>query len=186
MGSRGPPRTPTAILKARGSWLVKHREETEPKPPRGRPTCPRWLKNEARAEWKRLVVLLDDMGVITKADGNALSRYCKLLERWKRMEAFIEENGETYQTMDRDGMPAGRQVYPQVKLAHELAVQLGRLEGEFGMTPASRSRVSVQDAAAVVFESAIDARKARFFPTAERQRARVTEEARRRAPLPPE
>ena len=185
MGQRGPPRTPTEILRMRGSPLA-NRNPDEPTPQRGRPKCPRWLKTPARREWNHLVKLLDEMGVLTKVDGNALARYCRLWARWRKMEEFIDEHGVVYATKDRNGKSAGFRAFPQVRIAEKLSVQLTRLEQEFGLTPASRSRVSVQDAATLVIESAIDARKARFFRPAERHRARVTEEARRRASLPPE
>ena len=102
------------------------------------------------------------------------------------MEDFIDQHGEVYATKDRDGKSAGFRAFPQVRIAEKLSVQLTRLEQEFGLTPAARSRASVQATAAVVIETAIDERKARYFMTAEQQRARVVEEARRRAGLPPE
>lgn len=80
----------------------------------------------------------------------------------------------------------GFRAFPQVGIAEKLSVQLTRLEQEFGLTPAARSRVSVQATAAVVIERVVDPRKARFFQRAEVERARVTEEARRRGTPPPE
>ncbi|MCH8251858.1 MAG: P27 family phage terminase small subunit [Planctomycetes bacterium] len=50
------------------------------------------------------------------------------------------------------------QQWPQVSIAHRLSQQLTKLEAEFGLTPASRSRISVQDT-----RPAYDADEARFF-----------------------
>jgi phage terminase small subunit len=59
MGLRGPQPTPTAILRARGSWLVNHRKD-EPQPEKGGPPCPRWLNKDARKIWKALIPQLPD------------------------------------------------------------------------------------------------------------------------------
>ena len=47
MGKRGPGKTPTAILKLRGSGLVPSRKG-EPKPKKERPRCPLWIRRKAR------------------------------------------------------------------------------------------------------------------------------------------
>ena len=92
MGSRGPLRTPTPILRARGSWLANHRSDDAPKPAHGRPTCPRWLKGEARKKWQQLMPLLEELGILAKLDGGALSRYAVLWQRWREMEIFLLKN----------------------------------------------------------------------------------------------
>jgi phage terminase small subunit len=75
MGRRGPAPTPTPLLKLRGSTLItKKRERAEVKGPEGRPDCPDWLKDDARAAWDYLVPQLETMGILTRIDGNALSR----------------------------------------------------------------------------------------------------------------
>ncbi len=79
MGKRGPKPTPTAVLKLRGSTLVTgRREAAEVQGPAGTPDAPEWLDEEARAAWDRIVPLLEGMGVLTRIDGNALARYCRL------------------------------------------------------------------------------------------------------------
>ncbi len=144
MGKRGPKPTPTAVLKLRGSTLVtKAREAREVKGPAGKPSCPKWLDAEAKAAWKHVVPLLVGMGVLTKIDGNALARYCRLWSRWRRAEAFLEEKGEMYTLRDDDGNVKCFQQWPQVAIANRLAQQLTRLEGEFGMTPSARARLQV-------------------------------------------
>ncbi len=57
MGSRGPAPTPTETLKARGSWRAKIRDG-EPEFKNGKPSCPKFLPAEARAEWRRQVKAL--------------------------------------------------------------------------------------------------------------------------------
>ena len=99
---RGPAPTPTKILELRGSKRAR-RNPNEPKPDKGRPRCPLWLKGNAKAEWKKLVEMTDRMGILTKVDGNALARYCRLWQRWRRSEDFIEEHGDQYPVKDKKG-----------------------------------------------------------------------------------
>lgn len=161
MGRRGPAPTPTALLKLRGSSLAsKRREIAEAHGPPGTPRCPPWLDKNAKAAWRHLVPLLDTMGVLTRIDGQALARYCRLWSRWRKMEAFIEEKGEMYPLRGDDGQVRCFQQWPQVAIANKLSQQLTRLEQEFGMTPSARARLEIVPR---VQEDATG--KARFFIT---------------------
>jgi P27 family predicted phage terminase small subunit len=145
MGRRGPAPTPTAILKLRGSTLVsKRRQKKEAQGPAGAPDQPDWLDDEARKMWDHLLPMLDGMGVLTRVDGNALARYCRLWSRWRKAEEFIDGKGEMYPLKDDKGSVKCFMQWPQVAIAHKLATQLTRLEQEFGMTPSARSRIPVQ------------------------------------------
>ena len=144
MGQRGPRPTPTAILKLRGSTLVTpEREASEVHGPAGTPDRPEWLDDQAKAAWDELAPLLEGMGVLTRIDGNALARYCRLWSRWRKMEAFIEEKGEMYPLRTEDGGVKCFQQWPQVAIANKLAQQLTRLEQEFGLTPSARTRIHI-------------------------------------------
>lgn len=144
MGKRGPRPTPTSVLKLRGSTLVTpEREASEVHGPTGTPDCPDWLDDQAKAAWDEIVPLLQDMGILTRIDGNALARYCRLWSRWRKMEAFIEEKGEMYPLRAEDGSVKYFQQWPQVAIANKLAQQLTRLEQEFGLTPSARTRIHV-------------------------------------------
>jgi len=98
------------------------------------------------------------MGVLTRIDGNALSRYCRLWARWRKAEAFIDQRGDMYPLKDESGKVRCFQQWPQVAIAGKLALQLTRLEQEFGMTPSARARIQP---APKTEESARG--KARFF-----------------------
>lgn len=82
------------------------------------------------------------MRVLTKIDANALARYCRTWSRWRTAEAFIEKNGEMYPLKDESGKIKYMQQWPQVAILHNLALQLTRLEQEFGMTPSARPRAA--------------------------------------------
>lgn len=144
MGKRGPRPTPTKLLQLRGSKLAtKDRLAKEAQGPEGLPEKPEWLDELAGRAWDYLVPLLQQMGVLTRIDGHALSRYCKLWSRWREAEAFIAKHGLMYPLKDDAGQPKCFQPWPQVSIANKLAQQLTRLEQEFGMTPSARSRLTL-------------------------------------------
>ena len=148
MGRRGPAPTPTTILKLRGSTLAtQRRQDAEVQGPAGTPDPPDWLDPDARAAWDHLVPMLVSMGVLTRIDGNALARYCRLFARWKKAEAFIDKHGDVYPLKDEHGHVKCLQPFPQVSTAAKLSQQLTRLEQEFGMTPSARARIPLSSAA---------------------------------------
>lgn len=141
MGKRGPKPTPTAILKARGSWRAKAREH-EPQPGRGVPRMPPWMMPEAKRIWQRLAPQLAAMGVLTTVDGDALTRYCQSLARWRRAQVILGRKGDTYSTKT----DAGHQVIkprPEVAIAGKLDGVLAKLEGQFGLTPSARAGLDI-------------------------------------------
>ena len=145
MGRRGPRPTPTPLLKLRSSTLVtKRREKREPQSASSAPRCPAWLDEQAKAAWRQLVPQLQAMRVLTKIDGNALTRYCRFWSRWRTAEEFITKNGDVYPLKDENGRIKCLMPFPQVSIANKLAQQLTRLEQEFGLTPSARTRIVVQ------------------------------------------
>jgi len=142
MGERGPRPTPTAILEQRGSDLVRDRRN-EPQPEKGHPDVPDWLDSDAKVIWHQVCTDLDSMGVLTKVDGGALARYCRLFVRWKQADKFIRDRGEMYPTKNKDGDVTSFQQFPQVGIVNKLSVELLKIEREFGLTPSSRARIQV-------------------------------------------
>lgn len=140
--TRGPRPTPTAILAARGSWRAKDRPN-EPVAERTTPAMPAMVMDEvAVAMWDNLVPMLDDMGVLTMSDGNALARYCCLYSKWFRAEEFLKKKTTlTYPVRDGNGNVRGFKPWPEAKLVLEYAGALLRLEQEFGLTPSARTTI---------------------------------------------
>lgn len=157
MGARGPRPTPAAILKARGTFRAdRHCDSAKPT---GRPTCPAWLNKDAKREFRRLVKLLGEMGLLGSIDANALARYATTWVRWRQAVAMIERGGEVVVYKDETGRV--KAVHPSAfnSIARSLADELSRLEQAFGMNPSSRSRIAVDPPApAAALEG-----KSRFF-----------------------
>lgn len=149
MGRRGPPPTPTALLKARGSWRASTREG-EPEP-EGELERPGWLPPEAAEVWDRLAAILDRMGVLSSSDELALARYCVIFAEWRALAVQIAEEGTLVRPLedavrDKRGRIRVRPLKrnPRLGVLLELQTELGRLEKEFGLTPAARTLVRTE------------------------------------------
>lgn len=143
MGARGRTKTPTAILKLRGSYYAD-RNPNEPVPIPGRPEKPDWVKGDWQdLEWDRLCTITDQMNVLSQADGNVLGRYVENLAMWKDTLDFIRQHGTTYPLKDARGRVCGFAKWPQVSTLFELEKILIKIEQHFGLTPSARSRIAV-------------------------------------------
>lgn len=115
----------------------------EPVPPPGEPEPPDFLDDRAKAIWTTLVPQLSAIGLARRIDGTDLARYCALLVRWIDSLEFIRKNGSHYVLRAENGRITGHKEFQQNRDLRWLGQQLIALEREFGMTPASRSRLQV-------------------------------------------
>jgi len=129
---------PTKIKILEGERNKNRINKHEPKPHHGRPTCPAPLSSAAKVEWKRIVPQLEEMGLISKIDRTELALYCQAYARWKKAEAVINEKGELYKTQSGNVITS-----PMLWVANKAMEQCHKFLTEFGMTPASRGRISV-------------------------------------------
>jgi P27 family predicted phage terminase small subunit len=110
----------------------------EPKP-KGRPTCPAWLADEAKREWRRLAPKLEEAGLATGVDADALARYCVAMTRWRQAEEELAASGGLLVKKTNGDIAPNPLVAVAVR-AMEVANKLGL---EFGLTPSSRTRIGV-------------------------------------------
>ena len=137
MATRGRKPKPTAIKLLEGNPGRRPLNEHEPVPPKATIKCPAWLEPEAKKEWKRLAPALESMGVLTSVDISAFAGYCQAYARWKEAEEFISQHGSIFQT------PSGYvQQVPQVSIAQQNLKIMQSFCTEFGLTPATRSRIA--------------------------------------------
>lgn len=138
MGNRtGPPPKPTALKVLQGNPGKRALPKNEPKPTAKVPACPMWLHPVAKKEWRRIVPELKRLGLLTCVDGAALEAYCQSYARWVEAEQLMLERGTTvFKT------PSGYlQQLPQVSIAQKYAALCKAFLTEFGLTPASRTRI---------------------------------------------
>ena len=136
MASRGRTPKPTAIKQLEGNPGKRQLNTNEPKPKQKAPTCPKWLDDEAKKEWKRLAKQMEQLGILTEVDMAAFAGYCQSYARWKEAEEFISKHGAIVKT------PSGYwQQVPQVSIAQQYMKPMTKFCEQFGLTPASRSRI---------------------------------------------
>jgi len=134
---RGRMPTPTAILEARGSPCAKPRLG-EPRLPVERPSCPRWLKGETRAEWNRQAKALESAGILARCDRALLAAYCEAWGEFVEAVRRLEADGYTT-TTDKGYTMAS----PWVAIKNRAVERLVKLADRFGFGPAARARLRV-------------------------------------------
>jgi P27 family predicted phage terminase small subunit len=87
--------------------------------------------------WRETAAFLNVSKVMTVADINHLILYCQTFADWRRDEAIVALDGRTVPT-DRGGM----QKHPLLAVISQNKALLNTLSQQFGMTPASRSKVT--------------------------------------------
>ena len=88
----------------------------------------------------QLSATLDGMGVASPDDQAALAMLASRLEEIETCTAVIEDNGRTYSTTATSGDRPMR-ARPEVAMRNESMRHAQSLLAEFGLTPATRSKV---------------------------------------------
>lgn len=90
------------------------------------PPAPKWMTDEARSEWKRIMPRLIEDRIITKADLTGIENYCVAVGRVREIEALFRVSGldKVLFGMQNRAMQTARQ-----------------LAAEYGLSPVSRARV---------------------------------------------
>ena len=151
MAQRGRKPKPTALKVLEGNPGRRPLNDKEPQPEKRALKCPSWLEPEAKKEWKRMARTLESMGILTQVDMTAFAGYCQAYARWKEAEEFITQHGTIVRT------PSGYwQQVPQVSIAQTYLKVMNRFAEQFGLTPASRSRIVADNAASGVVDEMED------------------------------
>lgn len=135
---RGRKPKPTAIKRVSGNPGKRPLPKNDVKPPRQLPRPTPILQGAARQEWWRIGRLLYDAGLLTKIDAPALTAYCQSYGRWCEAEEEIRRTGAVIKSSK--GQPM---ISPFLKVANIAWQQWTHMLVEFGMSPSSRSRVTV-------------------------------------------
>jgi len=129
----GRPRKPTQLKLIQGTAQPCRINPDEPKPDIDIPEIPHHLSKPARDEWRRITPILKSMGLISHMDLAELTMYCGAWGNYIAAENAMRRNG---------GMVVDGKVSPWVKISKESKLLAHKFLVEFGLTPASRTRVS--------------------------------------------
>jgi len=87
---------------------------------------------------------LQGVKLMTRADIDALARYCDTYEWHRKARDVLKKDGDTYPILNDGGEVKYIAQRPEVSIAHKLAQQLRQLEQDFGLNPSARSSLSVE------------------------------------------
>jgi len=134
---RGRKPSPFRLRVLDGTQSRPTRDVSQPRPEAKPPTCPQHLSPSAKAEWKRLVHELYDLGILTNLDRSTLAAYCQSYGRWVEAEQKLKETPALLK------MPSGYvQQNPWLTISSKQLELMHRYLGELGLSPVARARVS--------------------------------------------
>ena len=163
----GPARKPTALRLLENN-AGKNKDLINRAEPKYQPTTspPAWLTDsESLTIWNYIAPILFEQKVLTIADIQTLARYCDVYKQWFKLKGLVESAGmshpiyELKKVYDEIKHPDGRverktriekitigmRSYPHARQYKEFTELLLRLEQEFGLTPASRTKINAFD-----------------------------------------
>jgi len=91
---------------------------------------------EGRREWKKIVPLLLGLSVLSVIDGAALEGYCEAYSESRQAARIIRKEGLTVESSKGDTRP-----HPAVGIRDKAQKRMKSFLVEFGLTPASRTRI---------------------------------------------
>lgn len=136
----GPPKTPTHLALVKGNPSKRAVNKKEPKPPSGVPPVPKHLDKMGKYWFKRIGEELDAVGVMTTLDGKALELLIEAYSEYRQHCDVLTEEGYTYKTVSATGEDIVK-AHPAAVMKSDAWKRIRAMLSEFGMTPASRSKV---------------------------------------------
>ncbi len=136
---KGRKPKPTELKKLAGNPGRRPLNENEPKIRAGKPRCPGHLNDYAKGVWKRVAPLLYEAGLLTLIDRDMLAAYCIEVGRSIEAEEILKETSNVIRNSNNNLV-----VNPWVRIGDRARETYTRLAVEFGMSPSSRSRVTVE------------------------------------------
>lgn len=136
----GPPKTPTHLALVKGNPSKRAVNKKEPKPPSGVPPVPKHLDKMGKYWFKRIGEELDAVGVMTTLDSKALELLIEAYTEYRQHCDVLTEEGYTYKTVSATGEDIVK-AHPAAVMKSDAWKRIRAMLSEFGMTPASRSKV---------------------------------------------
>lgn len=139
-----------------GANKLREKCAAEPQAGKGLPECPSHLKGRAREAWDSWVRDLEDMELDRRPDGQMLEGACVAYHRAVQADLMVGREGITrklwgiLKTTDKAGNPKQKRVLLKEKAHPAIAISLNAWRqvrafcSEFGLSPVSRTRLSIE------------------------------------------
>lgn len=139
-GRSGRKPKPLELHLLQGTFRADRHGTGQPRPATQIPSPAKSLKGEALAEWDRITALLAESNCVTEFDRGALTAYCI---EWAR---YIEANNKIRfgGTLLSESTKGTKMPHPLLRVSDRALANMLRICQEFGLTPASRSRLNIE------------------------------------------
>ena len=130
---------PTKLKVLEGNPGKRPLNNKEPAPDSDLPSYPPHLDDIGRQEWDRVASELKELGILTGIDMAVFAAYCHSYSVWVDAAIKIQKSGTIIKA------PSGYPVQnPLVSVARNAQNQMLKALVELGMTPSSRSRITIE------------------------------------------
>ena len=118
---------------------IRERREREAalRPPEGELKPPSWLGPAAKKEFRRIVKVMAETGLLTVADVDQLAVYCDALVRYAEATKEIEERGVIVESLK------GPVQNPAVLVVNKYAAIIAKLAPRLGLDPSGRASLAL-------------------------------------------
>src|SRR5262245_51337712 len=137
---RGRIPKPTQLRVIEGNPGKRPLPANEPKPQTGVPSCPKGLPPEAKKEFHRVSHELTLLGLLTRVDRAALTSYALAWNRLLEAEGHLSVEGSVITGRGGEAVKS-----PWHVIATQSMEAVRRFAQEFGLTPSSRTRLTVPE-----------------------------------------
>jgi P27 family predicted phage terminase small subunit len=109
------------------------------------PEPPEFVTGYGVEEWRRLAPELYRLGLLTVADITSFGGYCRAYDAWRvALQAFDQVAAENPATRGLTVVTSqGLIANPLLSVVRQAATEMRRQGAEFGLSPASRTRIHV-------------------------------------------
>ncbi len=144
---RRPTPTYMKVLKGNPGRRPVGKSEPKPRVRKRTPVPPRALGFDGRREWRRITIILRDLGMLTDADRTALHAYCDAYQRWyyacKEYDRIRDEGRLGIGGLWIYNKAGGISAHPVIATRDKASTEMRRYLAEFGLTPSARSGLDV-------------------------------------------
>lgn len=137
------PRKPNNMKLVEGTYREDRANLKEPQPKVETVKVPSWLSPKAKTIFMSLREKLMDSRVLTSLDANALELLADAYYEYREARRQVKKEGHIYKSTTKNGDQLIR-THPSVYIADAAWKRVQKMMSEFGLTPASRSKVSAE------------------------------------------
>lgn len=129
----------------RGANKLKAKLDAEPRAERGLPECPEHLGERARAAWVMWKEELEKMRLDCRPDGPMLEGACVNYARAVDADLLIAQSGLCVAEVSESGARKVK-ANPAIAISNAAWRQVRSFCSEFGLSPVSRTRLTIEEA----------------------------------------